>query len=118
MDWNLIWPAVASVFGAGGFAVVGLQEFRKWRSGRAQQERERNNTLKRRTDLAEAERRYHYDLREWEATYRRRVQEFASRLIGMLAERQVPQEAMPPYPEPPSGKPAWRDYDPREEAAD
>lgn len=109
-DWSVFWPAIASIFGGGSALAVAIQGIQKKRSGRAQRERRHNNDLKAKVDRSEAEKRFHSDLSDWEAAHRRRVQEFASRLLGKLAEKQVPCAEIPDWPSAPSGKPRREDY--------
>ncbi|WP_460690211.1 hypothetical protein [Nesterenkonia suensis] len=108
-DWSVFWPAVASVFGAGGFLAVTIQELRKWRSGKAQAERRRNNDLKATADQAAAARAHAEALRDWEATRRRQIAEHASHLRRIALEHGVPLHELPPFPAPPE-RPQRGDY--------
>lgn len=94
MDWSQVWPVVAVAVGGSGFLTVVVQEFGKWRSGRADEERQENLTLAQRVDLAEA-------WREWEATYRRLTAEHCSHVRRVAIEYGAPIELIGAWPKPP-----------------
>lgn len=109
MDWSVIAPAIASVFGAGGFLAVSIQEFRKWRSGKARDERARNNDLKAAADQAMADKAHADAMRDWEATRRRQVSEHASHVRQVALAHGVPHNVLPRFPSTPS-RPSRKDY--------
>lgn len=94
MDWSQIWPVIAVAVGGSGVITVGVQEFGKWRSGRADEERQENLSLAQRVDLAEA-------WREWEATYRRQIAEHCSHVRRTAIEYGAPLESIGAWPKPP-----------------
>lgn len=94
MDWSQIWPVIAVAVGGSGFLTVVVQEFTKWRSGRADEERQENLTLAERMDRAEA-------WREYEATYRRLISEHCSHVRRIAIEYGAPLEAIGAWPKPP-----------------
>lgn len=94
MDWSQIWPVIAVAVGGSGVITVGVQEFGKWRSGRADEERQENLSLAQRVDLAEA-------WREWEATYRRQIAEHCSHVRRTAIEYGAPLEEIGAWPNPP-----------------
>lgn len=95
MDWSQIWPVIGIVCGAGGFLTVSVQEFRKWRTGAAEEERLENNDLKTVADRAVV-------MRDWSDEYRRLVMEKAAKWRRIAIEHGVPEETLGPWPaEPP-----------------
>lgn len=85
-------PAWATIIAAslGGTSVVGyaIKAFVDWRSGRAQAEREENQSLLSRAERAER-------LVDWEASARRLTQEMAGKERRKLAELGQPLEPWP-----------------------
>lgn len=98
MDWSQIWPIVAILVGGSSFLTVGMQELGKWRSGAAAAERVENNDLKSAADRAIA-------WREWSDTYRRIVQEQASKWRRIAIAYGAPEDELGPWPEPPTEPP-------------
>lgn len=92
MDWSQIWPVVGIATGATGFLTVSVQEFRKWRSGVAEDERTENNDLKSIADKAVA-------LRDWADECRRIISEKASKYRRIAIEHGVPEDELGPWPE-------------------
>jgi len=95
VDWAQIWPLISVILGGGGFLTVALQEWGKWRSGRADEERQENLTLAQRLEYAEA-------MREYEASYRRLTAEHASQLRGKLYELGYTPDQVGTWPTPPT----------------
>ncbi|MGP9528133.1 hypothetical protein [Glutamicibacter sp. AOP5-A2-18] len=94
MDGPQIWATLAIMVGSGGFLTVGIQEFAKWRSGRAESERKENLSLAERVATAEA-------WREWEATYRRLTAEHCSHVRRIAIEHGATIEQIGAWPTPP-----------------
>lgn len=94
MDWSQIWPVMVAAVGGSGLFTVAIQEFGKWRSGQAAEERQENLSLAKRTELAEA-------WREYESTYRRKISEYCSKLRRKLFELGATDEQVGDWPTPP-----------------
>lgn len=94
MDWSQIWIVASAAAGGGGILTVAVQEFGKWRSGQAEEERQENLSLTKRTELAEA-------WREYESTYRRIISEYCSKLRRKLFELGATDEQVGDWPTPP-----------------
>lgn len=94
MDWAQIWPVIAIMVGGGGFLTVAVQEIGKWRSGRAQEERQENLSLMQRLEFAEA-------WREYADTYRRIMAEHCSHVRRVAIEHGAPLETIGAWPTPP-----------------
>ncbi len=92
MDWGNIWPIIGILGGAGGFLTVSLQEFRKWRSGAAEKERNTNRSLKQQVDDAIA-------IRDWSDERRRIIAEKAAKWRRVAIEYGVPEEELGRWPE-------------------
>ncbi|MGP5725835.1 hypothetical protein ACTXOR_08605 [Arthrobacter rhombi] len=94
MDWGNIWPIIGILGGAGGFLTVSVQEFRKWRSGAAEKERNTNRTLKQQVDEAIL-------LRDWSDEHRRIIGEAYAKLRRRALEHGVPEDLIGPWPKTP-----------------
>lgn len=92
MDWSQIWPVIGIIGGGTGFLTVSVQEFRKWRSGVADEERAENTDLKTIADKAVL-------MRDWSDEARRIISEKASKWRRIAIEHGVPEEALGPWPE-------------------
>lgn len=105
MDWSQsqIWVAVAAAVGGTGFFTVAVQEFGKWRSGRAAEERTENKDLKSTTELA-------VEVRDWADDCRRIIADKAAKWRRIAVEHGVPEETLgdwphlPPKPQPKKDK--------------
>ncbi|MGV2950898.1 hypothetical protein ACNPM8_01780 [Glutamicibacter sp. AGC46] len=95
MDWSQIWPIIATLVGGGGFLTVALQEWTKYRSGRADEERQENLTLAQKAQQSEA-------WREYEATYRRLIMEHCSHVRRVAIEYGAPIERIGTWPSEPT----------------
>ena len=94
MDWSQIWPIIAIMVGGGGFLTVGIQELGKWRSGRAEEERQENLSLAQKAEYSEA-------LRDYEAAYRRLIAEHCSHVRRKAIEYGAPLSELGAWPKPP-----------------
>lgn len=98
MEWSQIWPVIAVAVGGSGFFTVGVQEFGKWRSGRADEERQENLTLAQKADYADA-------LRDYEAAYRRIIAEHCSHVRRVAIEHGATIDQIGTWPTPPTKPP-------------
>jgi len=85
--------ATAVIVALGGASIIPkiIDGVRAWKSGRAREEKHENRTALGR--LVEAEERA-----DSEASFRRRVEEWASGLVYMLKQIGVPDAQIPPKP--------------------
>lgn len=86
---------IIALLGTGGLAVVVPKIFdgvKAWQSGRAAREKAENRSALYRLTRAEEE-------RDEEANFRRRVEEWAGRLVYMLVQMGVPVDQLPARPE-------------------
>lgn len=85
---------ITAIIGVGGLAAIipkVIEGFTAWRTGRAVNEKGRNQTLLSR--VTSADRRA-----ESEADFRRKLEEYAGTLRLMLVELGVPAHKLPPWP--------------------
>jgi len=83
--------ALVIALGSAPLLMEAIKGFKAWKSGRAREERANNrNALGR---LVKAEERA-----DNEASYRRKMQEYASSLRRILVELGYPEDKLPPWP--------------------
>lgn len=85
---------ITAILGVGGLGYILpklIDGFRAWRSGKAAEEKTKNQSLLAR--LVDAEARA-----EREATFRRTLEEYAGALRRMLVELGMPAEKLPAWP--------------------
>lgn len=85
---------ITALLGVGGLSVIipkVIDGLRAWKSGRAVAEKVNNRSLLSRLTDAEAR-------AEAEATFRRKLEEYAGALRLLLVQAGVPAEKLPPWP--------------------
>lgn len=85
-------PQALAWLTTGGGGVIIWNAYRKWRDGRAQEQKEIEQAKLK-------EKMYGRIFWEIEARNRRRMQEYASELRALLFAHRVPPDEIPPYPD-------------------
>jgi hypothetical protein len=94
MGVNILEIVTAVIIALGGARIIpkAVEGYRAWKSGKAREEKEQNRSALGR--LVDAEHRA-----DDEATFRRRLEEYASQLRRMLIDLGVPEERLPAWPQ-------------------
>lgn len=87
-----LWTAVLGVGGLAAIVPKVIDGVSAWRTGRAADEKTKNQSLLQRTVAAEQR-------AENEAEYRRQVEEYAGRLRVFLVDLGVPADGLPAWPD-------------------